>query len=63
METFHLDFSKSNEFLEVYKGVIENYGEVVKELSSGPCLVLQIVGESQNCEVSQGAAFIESILF
>lgn len=48
METFHLDFSKSDEFLEVYKGVIENYGEVVKELSSGPCLVLQIVGNSDD---------------
>ena len=40
--TFHLDFGKADEFLEVYKGVLENYGDIVKELSSGVCMVLEI---------------------
>ena len=48
METFLLDFSKAEEFMEVYKGVLDNYGDVVKELSSGVCLALQIVGELDN---------------
>ena len=43
METFFLDFGKADEFLEVYKGVIDHYGDVVKEMSSGPCIALQIV--------------------
>ena len=43
LETFLLDFGKADEFLEVYKGVIDNYGDAVKELSSGPCIALQII--------------------
>ena len=43
MENFLLDFGKADEFLEVYKGVIDHYGEAVKELSSGDCIALQIV--------------------
>ena len=48
METFLLDYSKAEEFMEVYKGVVDNYGEVIKELSSGICLALQVVGELDN---------------
>jgi len=50
LETFLLDFGKADEFLEVYKGVLANYGEVVRELSSGPCLALQIAGQLDNTE-------------
>ena len=32
----------------VYKGVLGHYGELVRELSSGPCLGLQIVGQLDN---------------
>ena len=38
-----MDFGKADEFLEVYKGVIDHYGDVVKEMSSGVCIALQIV--------------------
>ena len=50
LETFFLDFGKADEFLEVYKGVIDHYGDVVKEMSSGSCIALQIVQseDSQN---------------
>jgi len=50
METFHLDFGKAEEFLEVYKGVLENYGEVVKQLCSGMCLAMEIGVNNQNVE-------------
>ena len=43
LETFFLDFGKADEFLEIYKGVIDHYGDVVKEMSSGVCIALQIV--------------------
>ena len=43
LETFFLDFGKADEFLEIYKGVIGHYGDVVKEMSSGACIALQIV--------------------
>eukprot|EP00092_Neocalanus_flemingeri_P000607 GFUD01000648.1.p1 GENE.GFUD01000648.1~~GFUD01000648.1.p1 ORF type:complete len:385 (+),score=98.14 GFUD01000648.1:37-1191(+) len=48
LETFHLDFGKAEEFLEVYKGVLENYGDVVKQLSSGMCLAMEIGLENEN---------------
>ena len=48
LETFRLDFGKSDEFLEVYKGVADNYGDMVKQLSSGPCVALQLVEETDN---------------
>lgn len=48
LETFLLDFGKADEFLEVYKGVLAHYGEVVRELSSGPCLAMQIAGQVDN---------------
>merc|ERR1719350_2698758 len=50
LETFLLDFGKADEFLEVYKGVLPNYGEVVRELSSGPCLAMQVGGQVDNDE-------------
>ena len=48
LETFHLDFGKAEEFLEVYKGVLENYGEVVKQLCSGMSLAMEIGVENEN---------------
>lgn len=50
LETFLLDFGKADEFLEVYKGVLAHYGEVVRELSSGPCLAMQVGGQVDNDE-------------
>ena len=48
LETFHLDFGKAEEFLEVYKGVLENYGDVVKQLSSGMCMAMEIGIDNEN---------------
>ena len=46
LHTFLLTFQQAEEFLEVYKGVVEEYGEMVKQLSSGQCMVVQ-VGEAE----------------
>jgi len=46
LETFHLDFGKAEEFLEIYKNVVENYGAMVKHLSSGMCCALEVVADS-----------------
>jgi len=45
LQTFLLDRHTAEEFLEVYKGVAENYGAMVTQLSSGPCLALELAGE------------------
>ncbi|QQP57124.1 Nucleoside diphosphate kinase 7, partial [Caligus rogercresseyi] len=42
LETFHLQASQAEEFFEVYKGISEDYPGMVKELSSGRCLALEI---------------------
>jgi len=42
MATYLLTFHQAEEFLEVYRGVVEEWGESVTHLSSGPCLALQV---------------------
>jgi len=37
-----LEKANAEEFLEVYKGVVQEYPTMVIELCSGPCLVLEI---------------------
>ncbi|VDN35926.1 unnamed protein product [Dibothriocephalus latus] len=43
-QVFRLSKVDAGEFLEVYKGVIAEYPEVVEELTSGPCVAMQIAG-------------------
>jgi len=50
LSTFLLTFHQAEEFLEVYRGVVEEWGESVTHLSSGPCVVLQIGGEEDVVE-------------
>ena len=57
METFHLDHSTSDKFLEVYKGVLDNHGEIVKELSSGHCLFIQVVDDEDEDVVNRFRQF------
>ncbi|KAJ8256197.1 hypothetical protein COCON_G00200610 [Conger conger] len=44
LQMFSLDRATAEEFLEVYKGVVEEYLNMVSELSSGPCMALEIRG-------------------
>ncbi|XP_033847854.1 nucleoside diphosphate kinase 7 isoform X2 [Periophthalmus magnuspinnatus] len=44
LEMFNVKQANAEEFLEVYKGVVQEYTSMVTELCSGPCLVLEIHG-------------------
>jgi nucleoside-diphosphate kinase len=37
-----LDSHAAEEFLEVYRGVVSDYSDMVKQLASGPCLALEV---------------------
>ncbi|KAM9503469.1 nucleoside diphosphate kinase homolog 7-like [Salvelinus alpinus] len=41
---FNMDRANAEEFLEVYKGVVTEYPNMVAELCSGPCMALEIRG-------------------
>ncbi|KAJ8253058.1 hypothetical protein GJAV_G00208660 [Gymnothorax javanicus] len=44
LQMFNLDRANAEEFLEVYKGVVDEYTSMVSELCSGPCVALEIRG-------------------
>ncbi|XP_061744294.1 nucleoside diphosphate kinase 7 [Nerophis ophidion] len=44
LEMFNVDRANAEEFYEVYKGVVQEYMDMVTELSLGPCMVLEIHG-------------------
>jgi nucleoside-diphosphate kinase len=37
-----LEFGAAEEFLEVYRGVVSDYNDMVKQMSSGPCIALEV---------------------
>jgi nucleoside-diphosphate kinase len=39
---WHLDKASAEEFLEVYKGVLPEYFDMVSQLCAGPCLVMEV---------------------
>lgn len=41
-----LDMIEAEEFFEAYRGVLEEYTMLVEEITSGPCLAIQIIGEN-----------------
>lgn len=45
LEIFHIERANAEEFFEVYKGVLNEYSKMVDELSSGPCIAVEIRGE------------------
>ncbi|XP_065096615.1 nucleoside diphosphate kinase homolog 7 isoform X3 [Paramisgurnus dabryanus] len=42
LQMFSMDRANAEEFLEVYKGVVAEYTNMVDELCSGPCMALEI---------------------
>ena len=46
MQLFFLDKPTAEEFLEVYKGVLPEFSQMVDEFTSGPCLVLEVRQEN-----------------
>ena len=39
---YNLDKANAEEFLEIYKGVVTEYSQMVTELCSGPCLAVEV---------------------
>ncbi len=39
---FNLEKTDAEEFLEIYKGVVNEYADMVVELSSGTCVALEV---------------------
>ena len=46
MEMFYLDRPTSEEFFDVYKGVLAEYVPMIEHLISRPCIVLEIRQEN-----------------
>lgn len=42
LEMFNMEKANAEEFYEVYKGVVQEYGSMVAELTSGLCLAMEI---------------------
>ena len=42
LQMFHMEKANAEEFYEVYKGVVQEYGAMVAELTSGPSIALEI---------------------
>ena len=45
VEMFNLTRVNAGEFLEVYKGVLPEYNNMVEELSTGPCIAFEVRSE------------------
>ncbi|CAH8582566.1 unnamed protein product [Schistosoma turkestanicum] len=48
---FRLSKADAAEFLEVYKGVVQEYPEMLDQLSSGPCVALEIASPDADVNV------------
>ncbi|CAI2373287.1 unnamed protein product [Moneuplotes crassus] len=46
LQVFNLDTPAAEEFLEVYKGVLPEFLPIVEELTTGPCIVMEIRQEN-----------------
>ena len=42
MEMFTLDRPTAEEFFEVYKGVLPEFVGMVEQMTTGPCIVLEV---------------------
>ncbi|XP_076164625.1 nucleoside diphosphate kinase homolog 7 [Ptiloglossa arizonensis] len=51
VQQFNVNPFDAEEFLEVYKGVLPDYGAMVAELQSGPCIVMELKQEDKNFDV------------
>ena len=44
LQMFHVEKANTEEFYEVYKGVVREYSSMVEQLCSGPCIAMEITG-------------------
>ena len=50
IEMFHMERANAEEFYEVYKGVVQEYNSMILEMTSGPCIALEV--RAQNAPVA-----------
>lgn len=50
MKMVHLDRKQSEEFFEIYKGVVGEYLQMVTQLQSGACLAIEIQGQDEDVQ-------------
>lgn len=50
MKMIHLDRRQSEEFYEIYKGVVSEYLQMVTQLQSGSCLAIEIQGQDDDVQ-------------
>lgn len=50
MKMIHLDRRQSEEFYEIYKGVVGEYLQMVTQLQSGACLALEVQGQCEEVQ-------------
>jgi len=46
LQSFTLDRPTSEEFYEIYKGVVPEFGQMAEHLTTGPCIALEIRQEN-----------------
>ena len=46
MEMFHLDKPTAKEFLEIYEGVLPEFVPMVEQMTTGPCIVMEVRQEN-----------------
>jgi nucleoside-diphosphate kinase len=46
VQLHNVEKANAQEFYEVYKGVVAEYNQMVEELSSGPCVTLEVIGDN-----------------
>nr|CDS19152.1 non metastatic cells 7 protein expressed [Echinococcus granulosus] len=51
-QVFRLSKVDAGEFLEVYKGVLAEYPELISEFTSGPCVALQVIQADPDRDMS-----------
>ncbi|XP_070160086.1 nucleoside diphosphate kinase homolog 7 isoform X2 [Polyergus mexicanus] len=51
VQQFHVNLINSEEFLEIYKGVLSEYIAMVVELQSGPCVVIEVSRKNEESNI------------
>ena len=46
LQLHYMEKANTEEFYEVYKGVVSEYSSMVEELTSGPCIAMEITGDN-----------------
>ena len=59
MQMVRLDKTASAEFLGVYKGVLPDYVDLVDEMSSGPCIAMEVKKGSRSSSIDEEDDIVE----